>query len=304
MTAPQMHPDEINIDRALVARLLAIQFPQWADLLIKSVPSAGTENALFRLGDEMVMRLPRRPDSVGQVDKEHQWLPRFAPHLPLAIPLPLAKGTPTDEYPSVWAVCSWLEGDNATLDRLANPNQAAVKLAQFITALQRIDTTGGPRPGAHNFYRGVPLAMRDEATRRAITDLGNRIDGEAATAVWKASLQAPIWQAPPVWIQDVLQSANLLAVDRKLTAVIDFVGLGVGDPACDLLVAWNLFSAESRAVFRAALSVDDATWARGRGWALSFGLIALPYYLHTNPVLADIARYAINEVLEDYKRGR
>jgi len=304
MTAPQMHPDEIDIDSALVGRLLAMQFPQWADLSIRPVISAGTENALYRLGDEMVVRLPRRPDNVGQVDKEHQWLPRFAPYLPLTIPLPLAKGTPTDDYPSVWAIYPWLKGETATLDNLANPNQAAVKLAQFITTLQHIDATDGPRPGAHNFFRGVPLAMRDEATRTAIVALGNLIDGEAIITAWETSLRAPIWHGPPVWIHGDLQSGNLLAVNGELTAVIDFGGLGVGDPACDLLVAWNLFSAETRAIFRAALSVDDATWMRGRGWALSFGLIALPYYLNSNPTLADIARYAINEVLEDFKHGR
>jgi len=304
MTAPKMHPDEIDINRALVEQLLAMQFPQWADLPIRPVSSAGTENALYRLGDEMVVRLPRRPDTVGQVDKEHQWLPRFAPHLPLTIPVPLAKGTPTDDYPSGWSIYPWLKGKTATLDRLSNPNQAAVKLAQFITALQRIDATDGPRPGAHNFFRGVPLAMRDEATRTAIVVLGNMIDGEAATSAWETALRAPIWHGPPVWIHGDLQSGNLLAVNGELTAVIDFGGLGVGDPACDLLVAWNLFSAETRAIFRAALSVDDATWMRGRGWALSFGLIALPYYLNSNPTLADIARYAINEVLEDFKHGR
>jgi aminoglycoside phosphotransferase (APT) family kinase protein len=302
MTAQKMHPDELDIDRSLVRRLLTRQFPQWADLPVRSVPSAGTENALFRLGDEIVVRLPRRPDSVGQVDKEHQWLPRFAPHLPLAIPLPLAKGTPSDDYPSVWSIQQWLNGENATLDRLAHPNQAAIKLAQFITALQGVDARDGPRPGAHNFFRGVPLAMRDAATRRAIADLWNMIDDETAIAVWEDALQTPAWQNPPVWIHGDLQSGNLLAVHGELTAVIDFGGLGVGDPACDLLVAWNLFSVESRAAFQDTLSVDEATWARGRGWALSFGLIALPYYLHSNPVLANIARYTINEVLADYKR--
>ena len=274
-------------------------FPQWADRSIEPVSSAGTDNALYRLGDDLVIRLPRIETSAKQVDKEQQWLPKLAPHLPLTIPVPLAKGTPTDVYPWYWSVYPWLEGENATLDRLTDPFQAATDMAHFITALQQIDATDGPHPGVHNFGRGEPLANRDASTRESIAALKGKIDTDTATTVWEAALQTPVWNKQPVWIHGDLQAGNLLAIDGQLSAVIDFGGLGVGDPACDLLVAWLLFSAEMRKIFRATLSVDDATWTRGRGWALNFGVRALPYYEDTNPVLADIARYAIDGVLAD-----
>jgi len=295
-----MHDDEVDTDASLVGRLLAAQFPQWADHSIEPVQSAGTDNALYRLGDDMVVRLPRIQWATGQVDKEHQWLPRLAPCLPLAIPIPLAKGQPGEGYPWHWSVYRWLEGENATIERIADPRQAAIDLAQFIAALQRIDATGGPLPGPYNSYRGEPLAMRDTRTRDVIAALQGALDTDAVTAVWDAAIKAPAWRGPPVWLHGDLQSGNLLAVEGRLSAVIDFGCLGVGDPAYDVMAAWLYLSAETRAVFRAALSVDDATWVRGRGLALSVGLIALPYYQRTNPVLAGIARRAIDEALADH----
>lgn len=299
MSADRMHADEVVTDASLVRRLLAAQLPQWADLPIRPVRSAGTDNAIYRLGDDLAVRLPRIHWATGQVAKERRWLPRLAPLLPLAIPVPLAVGEPDGGYPWQWAVYQWLEGENATVDRLDDLSQAATDLARFIGALQRIETTDGPRSGPANFNRGVPLAVRDASTREAIAKLHGTLDTAAVTAAWETALHAPPWHGPPVWLHGDLQSGNLLAVDGRLTAVIDFGCLGVGDPACDLQVAWNLFAADTRNVFRAALAVDDATWARGCGWALSAGLIALPYYQTTNPVLAGISRYAIDQVLAE-----
>jgi aminoglycoside phosphotransferase (APT) family kinase protein len=296
-----MHSDEVDTDVSLVGRLLAAQFPQWADLPIEPVRSAGTDNALYRLGEDMVVRLPRIHWATGQVDKEQRWLPRLAPHLPLAIPVPLAMGAPAEGYPWHWSVYRWLAGETATVERVADLRQAATDLARFIAALQRIDPTGGPPPGPNNSHRGEPLATRDAQTRAAIASLHGMLDAGAVTAAWEAALAAPTWQGPPVWIHGDLQAGNLLARQGRLSAVIDFGCLGVGDPACDLQVAWNFLSAETRDVFRAALQVDAATWARGRGWALSVGLIALPYYQNTNPILAGISRHAIDEVLADQK---
>jgi aminoglycoside phosphotransferase (APT) family kinase protein len=299
MSTGKMHVDELDIDVSLVGRLLAAQFPQWADLSIEPVHSAGTDNAIYRLGPDMAVRLPRIENATGQVDKEHQWLPRLAPHLPLAIPVPLAKGLPGEGYPWQWSVYTWLEGENATIEHIADPDRAATELAQFIAALQRIDPTDGPPPGVHNSFRGVPLSTRDAETRAAIAALDGLLDTDAVTAAWDAALQAPVWQGPPVWIHGDISPLNLLVERGQISAVIDFGCLGVGDPACDLQVAWNLLSAQTRDIFRAAISVDDATWARGRGWALSVGLIALPYYQSTNPVLADIARRTIDEALAE-----
>jgi aminoglycoside phosphotransferase (APT) family kinase protein len=299
-----MHADEADINVSLVGRLLAAQFPQWADLPLEPVHSAGTDNAIYRLGDGMAVRLPRIPGATGQAEKEHQWLPRLAPVLPLAIPVPLAKGTPAEGYPWHWSVYRWLEGETATIGRIADPRQAATDLARFVAALQRIDPTGGPPPGAHNFFRGVPLAMRDDPTRDAIASLRSTLDAGAVTAAWEAALQAPVWQGSPVWIHGDLSAGNLLVKRGRVSGVIDFGGLGVGDPASDLIVAWSLFSAETRDVFRTELLVDDATWARGRGWALSVALIALPYYQSTNPVIVASARHMIGEVLADHRAGR
>ena len=303
MLTNKMHADEVDIDIPLVYRLLAAQFPQWADLPIEPLQSAGTDNMIYRLGDDMVVRLPRYPGATGSIEKEHSWLPKLAPHLPLPIPVPLAKGVPGNGYPFHWSVCRWLPGENATWERIANPNQMATDLAHFITALQQINPSGGPLPNSHNFYRGVPLATRDAHTRAGIESLDGLIDTNAATAAWEAALDAEVYKRPPVWIHGDLQPGNLLVQQGRLSAVIDFGGLGIGDPACDLMVAWNLLGAENRARFRTALLVDEATWARGRGWALSVALIALPYYQDTNPVLAGISRHTITEVLADHQHS-
>lgn len=290
MPAGKMHADEVDTDAALVRRLLAAQFPRWADLPIAPVPSAGTDNALYRLGDDYVVRLPRILRAAETMEKEVEWVPRLAPLLPLPVSVPLAQGTPSDGFPWLWTVCPWLDGETATTTRDADSRQLARDLAGFIAALWHIDPTDGPPPGPHNFYRGCPLALRDASTREAIAALDGLLDTAKATAAWDRT---------PVWLHGDLQAGNLLVQRGRLNAVIDFGGLGVGDPACDVMVAWSFFTADARAAFRAALAVDDATWARGRGWALSFGLIALPYYLHTNPTLAAIARHTIAEALAE-----
>jgi aminoglycoside phosphotransferase (APT) family kinase protein len=294
MPAEKMHADEVDTDVVLVGRLLAAQFPQWADLPLERVPSAGTDNALYRLGDDMVVRLPRIHWAVGGVDKDFRWLPVVAPLLPVAIPVPIAKGAPAEGYPWEWGVYPWLEGENPTADGIADAKSLATDVAQFVEAMHRVDLTGGPPA-----FRGAPLATQDEPTRAAIAALEGVIDTDAATAAWDAALATPAWSGPPVWVHSDLLPGNLLVQDGRLTGVIDLSGMGVGDPACDLMIAWALFSGESREAFRAALAVDDATWARGRGHALSQALIFVPYYVHSNPVGVRFARRAIDEVLAD-----
>jgi aminoglycoside phosphotransferase (APT) family kinase protein len=295
-----MHTDELDTDVALVERLLTEQFPHWTDLPIEPVLPMGTDNALYRLGDDMVVRLPRRPRDSIVLEKERRWLPKLAPLLPLAVPVPLAEGTPGDVFPLTWSVYSWLRGENATPDRLTDPTRAAHDLARFVAALQRIDPSGGPRPGEHNAFRGVPVADRDEATRSAIASLGSSIDGCAVAGAWEAALRATEWEREPVWIHGDLDSRNVLAENGSLSAVIDFGCLGVGDPAYDVMVAWKMLSRDSRKSFRAALAVDEATWARARGLTLSQSLMALAYYtLETNAVLVLEARRWLAEVLAD-----
>jgi aminoglycoside phosphotransferase (APT) family kinase protein len=295
-----MHEDEVEIDAALVGRLLARQFPRWAGLALEPLRPFGTDNALYRLGDEMVVRLPRRERTSRTLEKERRWLPRLAPLLPLAVPVPLAEGMPAEGYPFTWSVYSWLKGENATSRRITDLGQLAADLAQFVAALQRIDPSGGPSPGEHNFFRGVPLAERDAATRAAIASLEGKIDADQVAPAWEGALRAPEWNRPPVWIHGDLDARNLLVENGWLSSVIDFGGLGVGDPACDVMVAWKVLSADTRDGFRATLSVDEATWARSRGWALSQAVIALAYYTEeTNPVLVREAQRWLAEVLAD-----
>ena len=301
----KMHVDEVSTDAALVRRLLAAQFPQWADLSLQPVPSAGTDNAIYRLGDELSVRLPRIHWAVGQVEKEHAWMPRLAPHLPLTIPQPLALGDPAEGYPYRWSIYRWLNGQNLTLDQIVDPIQAARDLAHFLRTLQQIDPTGGPLATEHGL-RGVPLSPRDDAVREniaALREINLLDDSEVATALaaWKAALAAPDWDRPPVWFHGDLLPGNLLFQQGRLRAVIDFGGLGVGDPAPDLMIAWALFSGESRAAFRETLGVDDATWARGRGHALAQAVIFIPYYVETNPVGVGYAKRSLAAVLGDFR---
>jgi aminoglycoside phosphotransferase (APT) family kinase protein len=301
LSTEKMHADEVDTDVSLVGRLLAEQFRQWADLPIEPVRPSGTDNAIYRLGTDLVARLPRIQRATETLGKEYRWLPRLAPDLPLPVPVPLAMGEPAEGYPFEWSVFNWLPGEAASVEGIADLGQAATDLAQFVAALQRVDPTDGPPPGKHNSFRGLPLASRDESTRAAITSLGGTIDVGAVTAAWEAALRAPEWRRAPVWIHGDLDARNLLVEQGRLSAVIDFGCLGVGDPACDVMVAWKVLSADTRDIFRAALSVDEATWARGRGWALSQGLIALAYYtLETNAVLVREAQRWMAEVLADH----
>jgi aminoglycoside phosphotransferase (APT) family kinase protein len=304
MCARRMHADEVDTDPFLVRRLLASQFPQWTELPIASVPSGGTDNALYRLGDDMVVRLPRRQRTTGTLKKERHWLPRLAPLLPLGVPLPLADGLPDENFPFEWSVYRWLDGTDMTVEPVTDLARLATGLAEFVAALQQIDPTGGPSAGEHNFFRGEPLSRRDESTRAAIASLGGAIDAGEVGAAWEAALRAREWQQTSVWIHGDLDARNLLVDGGRLCAVIDFGCLGVGDPACDVMVAWKVLSADARDVFRSRLAVDDATWARGRGWALSQALIALAYYtLETNAVLVREARRWLAEVLADHASG-
>jgi aminoglycoside phosphotransferase (APT) family kinase protein len=297
-----MHADELEVDASLVCRLLEAQLPEWADLPVERVRSDGTDNAIFRLGEDMAVRLPRYPGAAAQSEKEARWLPRLAPRLPLDVPVPLAAGVPGEGYPWPWLVARWLPGEVATAAPVADYLEAAVELAGFVAALRALDPAGGPGPGGHNFGRGAPLATRDEEVQGALARLHGDVDVAAAAKAWQRSLEADAWDAPPVWIHGDLHGGNLLVAGGRLSGVVDFGGLGVGDPACDTMPAWTFFPAEAREVFRSELEVDDATWERGRGWVLSMGLMAVPYYRDTNPPLAANARRWIEEALSD--RGR
>ncbi|PTA68890.1 phosphotransferase [Deinococcus arcticus] len=293
-----MHDHEIEVSAALVARLVATQCPQWAGLPLRRVASAGTDNAVYRLGEALLVRLPRVDWAAEDVAKEQTWLPRLAPHLPVAVPPPLFAGGPGEGYPFPWAVYRWLPGPEATLETVRDGHEFARDLARFILALRRLPAPHGEAPLGS---RGVPLRTRDDATRHAIAGCAalGLLDPDPVTAAWEGALAAPVWAGPPTWLHGDLKPGNLLAQGGRLSAVIDWSALTLGDPAADLLPAWNLLDPATRATFRAALAPDDATWARGRGWALSVGLLAWPYYRHTNPELARISQRQIQAVMSE-----
>jgi aminoglycoside phosphotransferase (APT) family kinase protein len=293
--------DDVAIDAPLVRRLVAAQFPHWARLPVRPVARGGWDNRTFHLGDDMLVRLPSAAGYAEQVAKEQHWLPRLAPLLPLPIPAPLGKGQPAEGYPWPWSIYRWLDGEPASAGGIADLSRFAVDVAGFLVALQRVDATGGPPAGPHNFHRGGPPGFYDAETRQAIATLGGRIDTAAATEVWQAALAAP-WHGPPVWFHGDIAVGNLLLQQGRLSAVIDFGTSGVGDPACDLAIAWTLFEGDSREAFRAALPLDAGTWARGRGWALWKALIVYAGLPGTNSREAEASRRVIAEVLVDHRR--
>ena len=294
------NPEKFPIDVSLVRHLVATRFPSWAHLPIAPVKNGGWDNRTFHLGEQMTVRLPSAAAYALQVEKEHCWLPQLAPCLPLPIPVPLAKGQPAEGYPWPWSIYGWLDGETAATARISDRRQFAEALAQFLIALQGIDTSGGPPPGPHNFYRGGPLTAYDDETRQALRVLDGTIDTDAARAVWEDALAAT-WYGAPVWVHGDVASGNLLVKNGRLSAVIDFGTSGVGDPACDLAIAWTFFAGESREAFRAALPLDDPTWARGRGWTLWKALITLAALPGTNPQAAQESRRIIDDVIADHR---
>lgn len=289
-----MHADELLTDVPLVRRLLEEQFPEWGALPLERVPSSGTDNALYRLGRELVVRLPRIDWAATDVEKDREWLPRLAPLLPVRIPELVARGLPGEGYPWHWGVYTWLPGENPVVGGLANVEALAADAAQFVKAVRDLDLEGGP-PGD----RAGPLAGRDERVRRAIREVEGMFDAGALTSAWEEALASPAWAGAPIWTHGDLLRGNLLLTDGCLTGVIDWSGVGVGDPACDLLVAWSVLPAEVRPGFREEVGIDDATWTRGRGWALCVGLLQVPYYKETNPELAANGRHMVEQALAD-----
>ena len=291
--------DKADITAELAARLVAEQFPKWASLPVRPVAVDGWDNTTFRLGDDMSVRLPSGDAYVLQVAKEHRWLPVLARELPLPVPVPLAQGAPSPGFGRPWSVYRWLDGETAESAPPDDLGRFAADLAGFLVALQRVDAAGGPPPGEHNFYRGGSLSVYDDQAREALAALRGSIDTRLAAEVWQAALDAA-WNGQPVWVHGDVSAGNLLISDGRLCAVIDFGGCAVGDPACDTVIAWTLLTGASRERFRARLALDDATWARGRGWALWKAMIVLTGALPADPADVTATGRVIGEVLADH----
>ena len=279
-----MHEDELELGESLVRALIEEQFPQWVELPLERAGD-GTVNVIYRLGDELSVRLPRRDGPTTEDDLELRWLPVLAPHLPVDVPGPVARGRPAAGYPWFWSVHTWLDGE---VPATPLPYE---DVAAFVLALQRIDSTGGPEPAGG---RGKPLARRDRSVREALT----RVDAPGAIELWEEAMVASAWEASPVWIHCDLDRRNVLAREGRLAAVLDWGSVGIGDPAVDVQVAWKLVAREERDRFRELLEVDDATWLRAQGWCVSQALIALGYYTPENnpPIHAEATRW-LAEVL-------
>ncbi|GLI26747.1 hypothetical protein ARHIZOSPH14_09890 [Agromyces rhizosphaerae] len=292
------HPDEVPTDATLARRLVAAQFPEWAHLPIGAAPSQGTDNAMYRLGDELAVRLPRMPWAAAPLEREYRWLPLIAPQLPVAAPLPLALGRPADGYPWHWTVCRWLVGEHPPVDdeadasssALAGQHDLARDLAAFARAMRDLDPDGAPTTAWP-----LPLAGEDDFVSGQLAAIG----ATELDAIWSAARSA----RPPAtrtWIHGDLSPGNLLVADGRLTGVLDFGTMGLGDPASEHRVAWNLLGRTTRETYRAAVDADDDEWARARGWALLQALAQLAHVAERHPPIAAGARRVLAELLSEH----
>ena len=283
------------IDAALAASLVAEQFPQWADLPVVPVVPGGHDNRTFRLGDELTVRLPSADWYVAGELKEHEWLGRLAPALSFPIPVVEGAGMPSDTFPRPWSVRRWIPGETADPARIRDPERFAEQLAGFLIELRSADAADGPAAGDQSFHRGADPAHYDDQAREGIAAVSGEYDATVLSAIWDRA-PASRWPGPPVWFPGDVASGNLLVDEHgDLSAVIDFGTSGVGDPACDVVIAWTLFRGAARERFRDALGLDDDTWDRGRGWALWKAVITIMW----QPELADGARVVIDQLIDD-----
>jgi aminoglycoside phosphotransferase (APT) family kinase protein len=297
MRIEKLHADELDIDEDLVRQLLSGQMPQWADLPLRLAEPIGTDNVMIRLGDTLMLRLPRTEDAADSTRKEQQLVPRIAPYLPVEVPVAVGIGQPGPGYPLPWSVFRWIAGRNP------EPGEADLelteRLADFVKALREIDTFGLTAEGPLHSYRADSIQLRDEATRRSIKECEGLIDTARASRAWDVARRVPDHDGPPAWMHSDVQPGNLLVRDGRLAAVIDWGGVALGDPAVDCIVAWTLLNPQTRPMFREHADVDEATWDRGRAWALSIALVALPYYVDSNEQITAWSRYAIDQVIAD-----
>ncbi|EEF9710891.1 aminoglycoside phosphotransferase family protein [Salmonella enterica] len=289
----------MEINQELVYLLISNQFPQWSNLVIRPVEMSGWDNRTFHLGDDKLVRLPSAENYAGQVEKEQEWLPKLAPFLPNKIPVPLGMGTPNENYPWKWSVYRWIEGKTIASSPEVDLCVLAKDLANFLVALQSVDPKGGPVAGPQSFYRGGSVTVYDSETRHAIRVLNNKINPSLVTEIWEAGC-VHTWSEEPVWVHGDISAGNLLINNNRLDAVIDFGQLCIGDPACDLVIAWTLFDAESRRVFHDTFLPDPYTWARARSWALWKALIVMLNVEQTNIVEANQAHRTFENILSEY----
>lgn len=299
MPPPRLHADEVHIDASLARTLLSEQHPAFSSLPLRRVEPGGTDNVVFRLGNDLALRLPLRPSAVSGVQKEIRWLPFLAPHLSLDVPDIVAVGTPTDGYPFPWAVMRWLPGDDAWAEPIGDGVEAAQTLGRFVTELREVSTAGAPAPGTEGFVRGLPLVEWDADVRSSLAECTDLLDVGRAGRMWQDALSAAPYDGPPVWLHADLIPGNLLVRHGRVTGVLDFGAMCIGDPAYDVTPAWHVLDHAGRAVFRRLLGADDATWRRARGIVVALAVFAIPYYHRTNPVMMRTARRGLAAAFSD-----
>lgn len=293
-----MHPDETPMTTALATRLVDRSMPEWAGQPVRPLAATGTDNWMFRLGADKILRMPRRFSAVTQLRREWDWLPHLK-GLPLGVPEPLALGEPDEGYPHPWMVLTWQPGETLLSRPPANALGSADALGGFVAALRDLPGDGGPIAGSANHNRGVPLATLDAITRKSIGDLARHYSVATLMAIWDEALAAPVWNGAPLWLHGDLSPANIVGTAGRVSAVIDFGLMARGDPAVDLLPAWSVFDGAARTAFLDRADVDAATIRRGRGWALYTGVVALAYYGDGHPTLSRICRRTLDAVLAE-----
>ncbi len=291
----------LTIDTILVQRLINSQFPQWKDLAIKPVEPQGWDNRTFRLGSHLSARLPSGEEYVRQVQKEQKWLPLIAPHLPFPIPEPIAMGKPSKDFPWSWSIYKWLDGNSANIVELEDIHLETIaqQLAYFLNEFHKYNAAGAPTPGLHNWWRAAHTSIYDAETRTLINQLKHFIDADSATSLWEKAIRSK-WHQHPVWVHGDVASGNILLKDNKISAIIDFGCMGIGDPACDLTITWTFFKNKSRNVFRNALGLDPDTWTRARGWALWKALYELSESEDKLSIKALEQKRIIGDVLKEH----
>ena len=296
-------PQRLTVDLETVQQLVEEQFPHWSQLPVTPVPHPGWDNLTFRLGEELLVRLPSAAEYALAVEKEHRWLPAMAEHLPVRVPVPMGLGLPGAGYPFHWSIYGWIPGEPADTVAGIDPEGVAQDVGDVLAALRGMDTTDGPQPGVHNWFRGATLRTYDSTARNALAQLQGHLDVDLAGAAWHAALAAR-WDGVDGWFHGDLAPGNLLLGSGRLVALIDFGTCGVGDPSCDLAIAWTLRDRAGRQGLRERLDLDASTWARGRGWALWKSLSQLVNAIDDHDEAATAqARRVIDGLLEDYSTG-
>ncbi|MBW1600430.1 aminoglycoside phosphotransferase family protein [Streptomyces sp. JJ38] len=296
-----LHQNEIAVDEALVRSLLAAQRPEWAGLPLAPAAS-GTDNTLYRLGDDLLVRLPRTPDNGRAVGKEQRWLPRLAPFLTCAVPEPVHAGTPTDAFPVAWSVLRWIDGEEPGPDTVSDWTGFGADLAATVRELHAVELMGARRADDLSWYRGGGLRPCDEAFGVSFADCrtaeGAELDVDTLERLWREALALPEPSAPHVWLHGDLKPTNLLVRNGRLHAVIDFGALSVGFPDAEHATVWDL-PPDARRAYWNALDLDDATWVRARAWAIGVGVSGIAYYRHTYPAFVAECRARLEAILAD-----